>query len=79
MLKDASKQAKKVIKETIGKTKSEMKISEISTIVSISSGTAEVSGLSKVKMNELLNIFLVPSFNVTAATVSSKSMTQLST
>ena len=54
MLKDASKQAKKVISETIDRTKADLKVSEISTIISIASGTAEIAGLSKVQMNELL-------------------------
>ena len=54
MLKNASKQAKQVIRETIEATDSHLKISEVSSIISISSGTAEVAGLSKVKMNELL-------------------------
>jgi len=54
MLKDASKQAKKVISETIERTKPDLKVSEVSTIISIASGTAEIVGLSKVKMNELL-------------------------
>jgi len=54
MLKGASKQASKLIRETIDKTGADLKVSEISTIVSISAGTAEVAGLNKVKMNELL-------------------------
>ena len=54
MLKDASKQAKKVIEETIEKTTNQLHVSEVSTIISISAGTAEVAGLSQVKMNELL-------------------------
>lgn len=54
MLKKASKEADKVITETIKKTKMDLTVAETSTLVSISSGTAEVSGLSKVKMNELL-------------------------
>ena len=54
MLKGASKQAPKVIKDTIGKAKADLTVSEVSTIISISAGTAEVGGLSKVKMNELL-------------------------
>ena len=54
MLKGASKQAGKLIRETIDKTEANLKVSEISTIISISAGTAEVAGLNKVKMNELL-------------------------
>ena len=54
MLKGASKQASKLIRETIDKTETNLKVSEISTIISISAGTAEVAGLNKVKMNELL-------------------------
>ncbi len=54
MLKKASKEADKVITEALKKTKMDLNVSETSTIISISSGTAEVSGLSKVKMNELL-------------------------
>lgn len=54
MLKNASAEAKKIIQKTIQATQNDLKVSEVSTIVSIASGTAEVSGLSKVKMNELL-------------------------
>jgi len=54
MLKNASKQAKQVIQETIEATDARLKVSEVSTIISISAGTAEVAGLSKVQMNELL-------------------------
>lgn len=44
----------KAIDETIKNTKAELKKSEISTIISISAGTATVSGLENVKMAELL-------------------------
>lgn len=54
MLKNASKSAEKVIDEAIKKTPLDLKISETSSIISISAGTAEISGLSKVQMNELL-------------------------
>ena len=54
MLKNASKQAKGILKEAIDKSVSDLKISEVSTIVSISAGTAEISGLATVQMNELL-------------------------
>ncbi len=54
MLRKASKAAEKVIGEAIEKTPLDLKVSETSSIISISAGTAEVSGLSKVQMNELL-------------------------
>ncbi len=54
MLKKASKAATKIIAETIDKTEMDLKVSETSTILSIAAGTAEVSGLAKVQMNELL-------------------------
>ena len=54
MLKNASKTAKKVIQKTIHKTNLKMNVNEVNTIISLSSGTAEVSGLSKVQINELL-------------------------
>ena len=54
MLKEASKTAQKVIQKTIQKTNFKMNVNEINTIISLSSGTAEVSGLSKAQINELL-------------------------
>lgn len=54
MLRKASKAAEKVIGETIEKTSLKLTVSETSKIISISAGTAEVSGLSQVQMNELL-------------------------
>ena len=54
MLKDASKKAKNVIQKTIQKTALKMNVNEINTILSLSSGTAEVAGLSKARINELL-------------------------
>ena len=54
MLKDASKKAKNVIQKTIQKTTLKMNVNEINTIISLASGTAEVSGLSKAQINELL-------------------------
>lgn len=54
MLRKASKAAEKVIGEAIEKTPLDLKVSETSSIISISAGTAEISGLSKVQMNELL-------------------------
>ncbi len=54
MLKKASKAAEKAIEEAIEKTPLDLKVSETSSIISISAGTAEVSGLSKAQMNELL-------------------------
>lgn len=54
MLRKATKSAEKIIKETTTETNVELKISEVSEIYSISSGTAEVLGLSDVQMNELL-------------------------
>lgn len=54
MLKQASKQATEIIKQSIRQTPTELKVAEVSPIISISAGTAEVGGLEKVKMNELL-------------------------
>lgn len=54
MLKDASDKAKKVIQKTIQKTALKMNVNEINTIISLASGTAEVAGLSKASINELL-------------------------
>lgn len=54
MLKGASKQATGVLREAIRKSVSDVTVSEVSTIASIANGTAEVVGLSQVKMNELL-------------------------
>ena len=55
MLKKASRQAQQIIDQTIENTSVELKVSQSSVIHSISSGTAEVLGLSDVKMNELLS------------------------
>lgn len=54
MLKNASQKATKAIQSAIQKTDNGLKVSEVSSIISISAGTAEVAGLSKVQMNELL-------------------------
>ena len=54
MLKEASKTARKVIQKTIKKTTLKMSVNEVSTILSLSSGTAEISGLSKAQINDLL-------------------------
>ena len=54
MLKNASQKATKAIQSAIQKSDNGLKVSEVSTIISLSSGTAEVAGLSKVQMNELL-------------------------
>ena len=50
----SSEKTFKAIDETIKNTKANLKKSEISTITSISAGTATVSGLENVKMAELL-------------------------
>lgn len=54
MLKEASKTAQHVIRKTIQKTPLKMNVNEVNTIISLSAGTAEVSGLSKAQINELL-------------------------
>ncbi|MDR2902261.1 MAG: F0F1 ATP synthase subunit alpha, partial [Lactobacillales bacterium] len=54
MLKEAGEKAKKVIKKAIAETDAVLKIAQQSVILSIASGTAEVSGLKDVQMNELL-------------------------
>ena len=48
MLREASKTARKVIQKTIQKTTLKMNVNEINTIISLSSGTAEVSSRSAV-------------------------------
>ncbi len=55
MLKKATKQADKIIENVTDSTDLTLKISEVSEIYSISSGTAEVMGLRDAKMNELLS------------------------
>lgn len=54
MLRKATTSAEKIIKRTTEETDVTLKVSEVSEIYSISSGTAEVLGLSSVQMNELL-------------------------
>ena len=54
MLREASKTARNVIQKTIQKTSLKMNVNEVNTIISLSSGTAEISGLSKAQINELL-------------------------
>ncbi|MGN0919667.1 MAG: F0F1 ATP synthase subunit alpha [Alphaproteobacteria bacterium] len=54
MLKDASKKAKSALQKTIQKTTLKMNVNEVNTVISFSAGTAEVSGLSKAGINELL-------------------------
>lgn len=55
MLKKGIKQAEKIIEDVTNTTELSLKISEVSEIYSISSGTAEVLGLKDVQMNELLS------------------------
>ncbi len=55
MLKKGIKQAGKIIEDVTNDTDLTLKISEVSEIYSISSGTAEVLGLKDVQMNELLS------------------------
>lgn len=55
MLKEATTQAKKIIDTVTDETDLSLKISEVSEIYSISSGTAEILGLRDAKMNELLS------------------------
>ena len=54
MLKNASREANKILSETIKTTKNQLHVAEVSTITSIASGTAEVRGLSQARMNEIL-------------------------
>lgn len=54
MLKNVTQQTRQEIQKTTEDTDMKLKISEVSEILSISSGTAEVLGLASVKMNELL-------------------------
>ena len=53
-MKKASSPIKKSIQVAIHKTKPTMHVKEINEITSISAGTAQISGLSHVKINELL-------------------------
>lgn len=55
MIEQQSKKARQIVDKAISETKTNIKVSQSSAILSISSGTAEVSGLSDVKMNELLS------------------------
>ena len=54
MLKKASREANKILAETIKATKNQLNVAEVSTITAIASGTAEVRGLSQACMNEIL-------------------------
>ena len=54
MLKKASENAMHVIEESTKKTKAALKSHEVSEIQSISAGTAVLTGLSNVKMDEML-------------------------
>lgn len=55
MLKKGIEQADKIIEDVTNTADLSLKISEVSEIYSISSGTAEVLGLKDVQMNELLS------------------------
>ena len=54
MFKKVSKKAMDIIEENTKKTKATLKTHEVSEILSISSGTALLTGLSDVKMDEML-------------------------
>ena len=54
MLKKASREANKILAETIKATKNQLNVAEVSSITSIASGTAEVRGLRQAFMNEIL-------------------------
>lgn len=54
MLKKAADDAKKAVQSALNASSPKLNVSEVSEIISISSGTAEVSGLKNVRMNELL-------------------------
>ena len=54
MLKKASQKAAEIIQTAIKKTPVKLSVKEHGEIISTASGTAEVSGIGKVKMNELL-------------------------
>lgn len=54
MLKKTTVNAKKILNKAIKKTQPKMRVSELNTILSLATGTAEISGLSKAKINELL-------------------------
>ena len=54
MLKKTTSNAQSVLKKAIQKTQPKMRVGELNTILSLATGTAEVSGLNKAKINELL-------------------------
>lgn len=54
MLKEITKKAQKITKDTLKETSIKMEMKEVNQILSLSAGTALVSGLSDAKMNELL-------------------------
>ena len=55
MLKEAAKTARNLTKKTLQKTSLSMDVKELNIIESLASGTAIISGLTQVKMNELLH------------------------
>ncbi len=54
MFKEATQSARKITSDVLKKTNIKMQLKEVSQILSMSSGTALVSGLSQVKLNELI-------------------------
>ena len=54
MLNETTEKTKTVLNKAIRKTSTKMNVSELNTIISLSTGTAEISGLGKAKINELL-------------------------
>jgi F-type H+-transporting ATPase subunit alpha len=55
MLKEAAKEAFNLVGETIDSSNARLDVEEISTVRSVSGGTAEVAGLENVQMEELLS------------------------
>ena len=54
MLKKTTSKTQTVLKKAIQKTHPQMRVGELNTILSLATGTAEISGLNKAKINELL-------------------------
>lgn len=54
MLKEAAKEAFDLVGEAVSSSKAEAEVEEVSAVRSVSGGTAEISGLENVRMEELL-------------------------
>ena len=54
MLKEAAKEAFGLVETAVDSSSAELEVEEISTVRSVSGGTAEISGMENVQMEELL-------------------------